>query len=407
MLSKRILVLVFVVAFLTLMVGCGLTTPPIENLPPEITTDPVTTATVGMKYTYDVDAIDPNGDALTYSLTTKPGGMVINFTTGVITWIPSYGQLEYNTVVVEASDGVKSATQTFTIFVTKRTPMKITVDLPTFTVGEPYWFTVTMVANSDLGKLVVASFGVPKSAANVEIAGTLQTDIGSDLDFLLTGDTFQTKVFTMVNAEANFRGTFTSPGTYSTTIKVWTYPGDVLLCSKVIDITVLVEGKITIRWLEDAESFYPDDNSTWGSWQNDPIPPDDREPATLIQDGGGWYFADAYEYYNFLITPEAELEGSIVISATGLLTGYATYLYNGLPTEDILVGQVEITIYDDEVSRDHDGTMVGTYTQETYKFGTAEEVIARYPRATLCDGSEIKWFVRRAEYTAHGEELTP
>ena len=39
-------------------------------------------------YRYDVKAIDPDGDPLTYSLTTAPTGMVINSATGVITWSP-------------------------------------------------------------------------------------------------------------------------------------------------------------------------------------------------------------------------------------------------------------------------------------------------------------------------------
>ena len=238
MLSKRIFVLVFVVAFLTLMVGCGITTPEIVNLEPTIESDPVTTAKVGMEYTYDVDATDPNGDTLTYSLTTKPGGMTINSSTGLITWTPALGGFD---VTVKVSDGVFSATQSFNISVTARIPMEITVNLPTFKVGEPCWFTVSMVANDDLGKLVVASLEWPTSSEEEDLEGTLETDDESDLTFALTGGAggvFQTDPFTMEDVTANFRGTFTQVGTYSTTIVVKTCPGNVLLCEKDIDIVV-------------------------------------------------------------------------------------------------------------------------------------------------------------------------
>ncbi|MBA7579214.1 hypothetical protein ES708_21083 [subsurface metagenome] len=112
--------------------------------------------------------------------------------------------------------------------------MEITVVIPTFKVDEPAWFTVTMEANDDLGKLVVASLEGEK------IAGTLETEEGSDLTFTSTGDVFQSEEFTMGDVIANFRGTFTSPGIYLTTIKVRTSEGGDLLCSQ--DITIVVEG---------------------------------------------------------------------------------------------------------------------------------------------------------------------
>jgi len=55
---------VFFIAFL--FTGCFLL-----NSSPVIESDPVTTAKEGFAYTYDVDATDPNGDTLTYSLTTS------------------------------------------------------------------------------------------------------------------------------------------------------------------------------------------------------------------------------------------------------------------------------------------------------------------------------------------------
>ena len=98
----------FLIAFL--FTGCFL-----FNSSPVIESDPVTTAKEGAAYTYDVEATDPNEDALTYSLTVSPTGMTINSTTGVIAWTPAAaGSFE---VTVEVSDGSKSETQSFTIIV--------------------------------------------------------------------------------------------------------------------------------------------------------------------------------------------------------------------------------------------------------------------------------------------------
>lgn len=234
MLSKRILVLVSLLLISFLIVGCGTVTP-ITNHPPEIISTAITTATVGMEYTYDVDATD--ADALTYSLTTRPGGMVINSSTGVITWTPTDTESVHVFVVV--SDGVLSAEQEFNIAVTDMIPMTITAVIPTFKVGESAWFTINMTAYDDKDKLVVASFGWPTSTDDGAMTGVLETDGESDLNFVLTGPGFKTGVFTMKDATAKFRGTFDKAGTYETTIYVKTFSGDVVLCSLPITIEVI------------------------------------------------------------------------------------------------------------------------------------------------------------------------
>ena len=98
----------FFIAFL--LSGCFLL-----NNAPIIESDPITTAKEGAVYTYGVEATDPNGDILTYSLTVSPSGMTISSTTGVISWTPTTaGSFE---VTVEVSDESKSETQSFTIIV--------------------------------------------------------------------------------------------------------------------------------------------------------------------------------------------------------------------------------------------------------------------------------------------------
>ncbi len=61
------------------------------NDPPVITSVPVTTATTGILYSYDVEATDVDGapDVLTFSLSVGPAGMTIDGSTGLISWTPT------------------------------------------------------------------------------------------------------------------------------------------------------------------------------------------------------------------------------------------------------------------------------------------------------------------------------
>ena len=88
---------------------------PFSNKPPVITSDPIITATEDQLYSYQVEAIDPNGDTLIYSFTIKPEGMSIDSENGLIIWTPTNGQVGINQVEVEISDGKKSITQSFEI----------------------------------------------------------------------------------------------------------------------------------------------------------------------------------------------------------------------------------------------------------------------------------------------------
>jgi hypothetical protein len=113
LINKKTLILISLLLLLPLLVGC-FSAPP-TNQSPTITSTPITTATVAAAYAYNVNATDPDGDTLTYSLTTKPSGMIINSSTGLITWTPT-AIGDYN-VTIEVSDGVVAVTQSFTITV--------------------------------------------------------------------------------------------------------------------------------------------------------------------------------------------------------------------------------------------------------------------------------------------------
>jgi hypothetical protein len=82
---------------------------------PQITSTPGTFAQPNKPYTYDVNA---SGEpAPTFSLQTNPAGMVINSTSGLISWTPTDLQFGSHPVVVRATNLRGTAAQTFTVVV--------------------------------------------------------------------------------------------------------------------------------------------------------------------------------------------------------------------------------------------------------------------------------------------------
>jgi RHS repeat-associated protein len=142
------------------------------NRPPLITSSPLTTATEGQPYSYDVEAADPDvGDLLTYALTASPAGMTINASTGLIQWTPTNAQVGSNNVTVQVADtaGAK-ATQSFTISVTAapaadyiRPVVDVTVVPSTVNVGESVAITVNASDNVGVVSRTLTVNGAPVS----------------------------------------------------------------------------------------------------------------------------------------------------------------------------------------------------------------------------------------------------
>ena len=88
------------------------------NTPPQIESTPVTSATQGVAYLYDVQASDAQGEALNYALAQAPAGMSIDAANGLIAWTPSASQVGSHGVSVTVSDASGlQANQSFTIAV--------------------------------------------------------------------------------------------------------------------------------------------------------------------------------------------------------------------------------------------------------------------------------------------------
>ncbi len=156
---------VFFIAFL--FTGCFLL-----NSSPVIESDPVTTGKEGVAYTYDVEATDPSGDALTYSLTTSLTGMTINSNTGVISWTPTAaGSFE---VTVEVSDSSKSDTQSFTITVSETLLTSIEVLPSTMIIKKGNSQTIASITayydNGTSANIALTSSTYESNKANVTVA---------------------------------------------------------------------------------------------------------------------------------------------------------------------------------------------------------------------------------------------
>ncbi len=99
--------------------SCKLPVPiPTRNDPPEIISAPVGQIYEEQPYMYDVDAIDSEGDILTYSLNQAPDWLLIDSATGVITGTaPLVDSDTDHDIIVSVGDGVNSVTQQYTLTV--------------------------------------------------------------------------------------------------------------------------------------------------------------------------------------------------------------------------------------------------------------------------------------------------
>ncbi len=162
------------------------------NHDPIITSTPILNGQVGTLYSYDVEAYDPDGDFINYSLPVKPVGMSINTMTGIIQWIPSASQEGLNAVTVLVMDTHGGYdTQSYTIDVSE------TVNHPP--VAD---FTYTPLH--------------PIAGEVVQFTSTSYDPDGDTLYYLwdLDGDG------TIDSTQQNPQGIYPTPGTYYVTLNV-------------------------------------------------------------------------------------------------------------------------------------------------------------------------------------------
>ncbi len=88
------------------------------NSPPVIFSEAVTQGRTNQPYAYDMNAFDPEGTTITYSLVTFPAGATINASTGLISWTPQPSQVGPQAFIARAQDlQGAAALQNFTVTV--------------------------------------------------------------------------------------------------------------------------------------------------------------------------------------------------------------------------------------------------------------------------------------------------
>jgi len=148
-----------------------------NNREPVITSTPIGYAEVGEKYGYNVEASDDDiGDVLTFSLSQRPDGMVIDQQTGVISWTPTMSQLGEQSVTVAVSDGKASKTQIFKITVTRSThnhrPAIQPIPDSTITVGDEFQSQV-MANDVDAGDQLIFTLAGQPSGMTMSPSGAI------------------------------------------------------------------------------------------------------------------------------------------------------------------------------------------------------------------------------------------
>ncbi len=118
----------------------------LQNEAPQIVSTPVTQATVDAPYVYDLLAIDPDGDALTWRLVTGPTEMSLDPAKGTLRWTPGVEQLGAVSVTIEVQDFyLATATQSFSVTTElANRPPRITSAPPVNAqTGEPFFYAAT------------------------------------------------------------------------------------------------------------------------------------------------------------------------------------------------------------------------------------------------------------------------
>jgi hypothetical protein len=134
------------------------------DVPPQITSIPVRTVEAGQAYQYDVDAYDPEGATLRYSLAgTSPAGMSIDAASGLVSWSPVEADAGKRTIVVRAADPAGGfAEQSYELDVFAGT-LEILEPRGTFTVEVGETLDLALRANQAAARL--SAYPVPGGAS--------------------------------------------------------------------------------------------------------------------------------------------------------------------------------------------------------------------------------------------------
>jgi len=141
-----------------------------QNRPPIILSDPIITASEEVEYLYDVEAYDANNDDLIYTLSAQPSGLVINNSTGQISWTPTNAQIGSNLVTILVSDGYGgSDSQSFNITVFNVNDLPEIVSEPVTSAIEDKLYSYQLVVSEiDIIDSITYSFQVAPDGMTID-----------------------------------------------------------------------------------------------------------------------------------------------------------------------------------------------------------------------------------------------
>ena len=127
------------------------------NLPPVFDAVSPKTVNEGQELKFTINAVDPEGAPVTYSVVSKPEGSNFNATTKEFSWTPTYKQAGNYTATFSASDGNSSATLNVSITVVDvNTPPQINA-IPDKTINEGEQLTFEVIATDNEGDALTYS----------------------------------------------------------------------------------------------------------------------------------------------------------------------------------------------------------------------------------------------------------
>lgn len=228
-----------------------------NNLPPQITSNANTQATANAPYRYDVRATDPNGDDLTYALTSAPSGMAID-QLGRITWQPGLAQIGSHAVTVTVTDeqGL-SASQAYTVQVSADTQAPRVTLLPSETrLALNGTLQLQVAATDNVG---VTGLGLAMNGMAIPLSATGQATLRMEQ----TG----TFIFT-----ATARDAAGNTGTATVTVQVvdpadTTGPDVFILSPAKSDPNVGETNEATVTYLSPIVGTVDDPGDTLSHWQ--------------------------------------------------------------------------------------------------------------------------------------------
>lgn len=143
----------------------------VPNAAPTVTSTPITVATRGVPYEYDVEAVDTDGDPITYELSFGPVGMTIDPLSGLLRWTPAPDQEGTSSISILVLDpSGATGFQNFGIEVPAvNDPPRIT-SLPPLTVDEDSLYTYPVTADDPEFDVLVFSLAVAPAGMTIDPA---------------------------------------------------------------------------------------------------------------------------------------------------------------------------------------------------------------------------------------------